>query len=175
MFPREFIFAILMVTSFPALGMEGLPSIPDRSYSLNDLTVEGSNHVQLSLIIRSEYPKSAVLSHYYKNLSVKWMACLSDTPGWTLTNESEKHPSQRVHQIIRYWVNPEDRKMLTILARHLSSDSGDTCVPQDNEQHAVVLVSHSPNLEKEISLLKLTCGLDTNLSIVNIAPPAQCP
>ena len=175
MFPREFIFAILMVTSFPALGMEGLPSIPDRSYSLNDFSVEGSNHVQLSLTIRSEYPKSAVLSHYYKNLSVKWMACLSDTPGWTLTNESEQHPSQRVHQIIRYWVNPEDRKMLTILARHLSSDSGDTCVPQDNEQHAVVLVSHSPNLEKEISLLKLTCGLDTNLSIVNIAPPAQCP
>ena len=161
--------------AMPVMAIDGVPGFPEKAYAVEDLTVPGSKTMQAALKLKSEYPQSAVVAHYYTGVSEDWQVCRSKrNRGWeTYEDKTGKSPRQ-VHQLIRYWVNPDQRKMLTVIVRHYSKTKTTDCKPDNDEQHAVVVVSHSPELEKEIYLLKLACGANTGLSTINTAPPASC-
>mgnify|MGYP001454902344 CR=1 FL=1 len=116
----------------------GLPHFPPESYNIEDFTVPGSATVQASLRMDSRYPESGVIDHYSAGVSHQWLACRSASPGWRLYIDDSSGKPKVVHQLIRYWVNKEDSKMLSIIVRHYSDDGSERCVPQSDVQHAVV-------------------------------------
>lgn len=161
--------ALLSVSIASQGGPHGLPKFPPNAYRLQDYTVPGSDTVQAAFRIKSQYPASMVVAHYTKGVSVEWARCLSRTQAWEAYIDKSEGQPRLVHQVIRYWVNHEQKKMLSIIVRHYSKGGDLRCEPDDNVQHAVVVVSRSPDLSKEISLLFLACGLqDTSVEI----PPA---
>lgn len=150
----------------------GLPHFPPESYNIEDFTVPGSATVQASLRMDSRYPESGVIDHYSAGVSHQWLACRSASPGWRLYIDDSSGKPKVVHQLIRYWVNKEDSKMLSIIVRHYSDDGSERCVPQSDVQHAVVIVSISRELDHEKRLLKLQCG--GNVARWEAALPASC-
>ena len=170
---RLFFVVCLLLSGSPALGdAAGLPQFPPNSYQVKDYTVPGSATVQASFRLDSKYPESGIVDHYSAGVSSQWLACRSNTPGWQLFSDNSAGQHKVTHQIIRYWVNEEDAKMLSIIVRHHSKGDPDRCVPENDVQHGVVVVSVSPELKKEMRLLKLKCG--GNVARWEAALPASC-
>ena len=132
----------------------------------------GSATVQASFRMESKYPESGVIDHYSAGVSPRWLACRSKVPGWQLYLDGSDDQQKTVHQLIRYWVNEEDSKMLSIIVRHYSHGGAEHCVPENYVQHAVVVVSVSRQLKNEMKLLKLKCG--GNVARWEAALPASC-
>ena len=151
---------------------EGLPQFPPNSYQIQDYTVPGSDTVQPSFRMDSKYPESGIIDYYSAGVSEHWLACRSASPGWELYLRDVDGQEKVVHQLIRYWVNEEDKKMLSIIVRHHSNGGVERCVPEGDVQDAVVVVSVSRELKKEMRLLKLKCG--GNVARWEAALPASC-
>ena len=163
----------VLVVGSPVLGdVLGLPQFPPSAHHIQDYTVPGSATVQASFRVDSKYPESTVIDHYSAGVSPQWLACRSKFPGWQLYLDDSDGQIKAVHQLIRYWVNEEDSKMLSIIVRHYSNPQAEHCVPERDVQHAVVVVSVSPELKNEIRLLKLKCG--GNVARWEAVLPASC-
>ena len=162
----------LLLCSPGLADVTGLPPFPPSSYHIEDYTVPGSATVQASFRMESKYPESGVIDHYSAGVSPKWLACRSKVPGWRLYLDNSDDQQKTVHQLIRYWVNEEDSKMLSIIVRHYSDGGAEQCVPETDVQHAVVVVSVSRELKNEMRLLKLKCG--GNVARWEAALPASC-
>ncbi len=174
MIDRFHLFAAsaLLICS-PVLGdVSGLPQFPPSSYHIQDYTVPGSATVQASFRLDSKYPESGIVDHYSAGVSPQWLACRSTYPGWQLYLDPSDGQQKVVHQIIRYWVNEEDSKMLSLIVRHYSKGGAERCVPENDVQYGVVVVSVSRELKNEIKLLKLKCG--GNVARWEAALPASC-
>ena len=169
--------AVLLVTIVPALQAvpEGVPQLPAGAFNVEDYTVPGSKTMQTAFRLKSEYPHSTIIDHYTDSVSSQWQACKARNHGWqTYIKKSGKHP-QRVHQHIRYWVSFEQSKMMSVIVRHYSDSDNDEpqCTPDDDVQHGVLVVSHSPELDKEILLLQLRCDFSAT-NINRIPKPLSC-
>ena len=169
-----FCLVIFALFAGGALAIDGIPPFPKKAFKIEDHTVRGSNTMQAALRLKSQYPGSGILSHYYAGVSEHWQACRSKTRGWISYIDKSSGKPRQVHQVIRYWVNPDDRKMLSVIVRHYSDGKKMQCTPDNDVQYGTVVVSHSPELEKEMILLKLSCGLDSSLSVLSTVPPAPC-
>jgi hypothetical protein len=139
-------------------GIEGVPKLPPQAFEIEDYTVPGSETLQASFKLKSTYPTSAILEYYAQGLSDEWEACRSQAPGWDTYVSTAAGRDIFVHQVIRYWVNRRQKKMLSLVVRHYSKGSQFRCQPEDDVQYGVVVVSMSPELKKEIALLRLACG-----------------
>ena len=139
---------------------EGIPTFPDQASHLEDYTVPGSETMQASFRLRSVYPDSAIISHYDSGLAEGWSACKAANHGWQSYVDTSGSSPKLVHQHIRYWVNFEQSKMMTVIVRHYSKALAVKCAPDNEIQHGVLVVSRSPKLDDEIALLKLTCDVD---------------
>lgn len=170
---RYLVMVSVIFTASPVWGdASGLPHFPPESYNIQDFTVPGSATVQASLRMDSRYPESGIVDHYADGVSHHWLACRSTNPGWQLYIDTSDGQQKIVHQLIRYWVNEKDSKMLSIIVRHYSDGGAERCVPESNVQHAVVVVSVSLALNNEKRLLKLQCG--GNIARWEAALPASC-
>ena len=170
---RAVVVASMLLIGSPGLGdVIGLPQFPPSSYKIQDYTVPGSATVQASFRMDSQYPESAIIDYYSAGVSPQWLACRASSPGWRVYLDSSDNQQKVVHQLIRYWVNEEDGKMLSIIVRHYSTGGAERCLPENDVQHAVVVVSVSPKLKNEMRLLKLKCG--GNVACWEAALPASC-
>ena len=136
---------------------EGVPKIPAEAFEIEDYTVAGSETMQASFRMKTAYPASDIIDHYASSISPQWAACKAKNHGWQAYVDSSGKSPKLVHQHIRYWVNFEQSKMMTVVVRHYSKGDEVLCQPKNDVQHGVLVVSRSPELDKEIHLLKLRC------------------
>ncbi len=172
---RSLLIIIALCTTSAALAApKGVPKLPPKAYHIEDYTVPGSETLQASFRVKSPFPASGSVSHYAKGVSPDWAACRTSSPAWEAYVDKSSGQQQLVHQAIRYWVSHKQKKMLTVIVRHYSKGSKPRCKPDSDVEHAVVVVSMSPDLSNEIELLKLSCGVDVPAKPSEIPPPATC-
>jgi len=157
--PLQFLGVLALAVASTAIfaAPEGIPTFPENAYDLEDYTVPGSETMQASFRLDTRYPDSKIIEHYATNISADWAACKAANHGWQAYVDKSGKTPKLVHQHIRYWVNFEQSKMLAIVVRHISKTGEVQCHPDSDVQHGVLLVSRSPELDKEIILLKLRC------------------
>jgi hypothetical protein len=166
---RRLCVLAIVVASFSAFAApSGVPTFPAGAYAVEDYTVAGSETMQASFQVDSQYPQSQIIDHYTANVAPEWAACEGANHGWQAYVDKSGGTPKLVHQHIRYWVNFEQSKMLTVVVRHITKSDAVQCLPDSDVQHGVLLVSRSPELKKEIRLLKLLC--DTRASSLRSIP-----
>lgn len=164
----------IALASHAAAGVEGVPPIPGKAFDVEDYTVAGSETLQATFRLKAPYPYSRIMAHYLAGVGPAWTRCESRHPGWQVYVDTSAGTPRVVHQVIRYWVSFKQKKMLSVIVRHYSGGSEIHCQPDTDTEQAVVVVSQSPNLPKEINLLGLACGVHAPPLPRAIEVPSQC-
>jgi len=132
--------------------------VPEGAYDVKKLTFGTSNTQQLFFRIKERYPSTRITEIYRSFLQDHgWTRCPGSKNGWSSHEDRTSDPYLLVHQLIEYWVYPDDNKLLILKAMYYSKEL-DKEKPDNDEQHIIVWVQHTRNLEKELSELRVDCG-----------------
>lgn len=132
--------------------------VPEMAYDVKRITLGAENNQQLFFRIRRQYPSKDILNSYNNDLKLAgWTKCVGGKESWDYHRDASLNDRPFVHQIAHYWINRTDEKLGIVIITYYSKQLGGKHQPDNDVQNVAVLVQRGVNLEKEISVLSLSC------------------
>lgn len=131
------------------------PPYPDAK-DIRTYNLKRENARQISFVVDVEYPDRAVVDFYSAQINRPWTRCFSEAQ-WQLYDDTASKTAAFVHQILVYWVNFEQDRLLLLAVRYESEGEKYRQVPEGSKQHIDLAEYREANVEEAINRLGLVC------------------
>jgi hypothetical protein len=112
---------------------------------------------ELYFKVDEAYPSIHVLDYYSKQISGPWISCTSDSDGWQSFGDLSGNSPRYIHQIRRYWVDFNKKRLLLLAIRYYSRGSDRRENPDNNLQNVYLTEYEDDNLQQTAEMLKIKC------------------
>jgi len=161
---RVFLLAIVIVMAgcisradSGSLDMVDALPVYQGAYDIDKRKLGRESNQQLSFRVTETYPSNEVLNFYDKYFSgVGWKKCTGNIERWQSFVDAANGPEQLVHQIARYFVKEDERRLSTVFIQYRSESKG-KAEPDNDVQNVFILMQKDIDLEKTLQSLSIDC------------------
>jgi hypothetical protein len=116
---------------------------------------------ELYFKVEAPYPTTHVLDYYSTQITDPWISCTSDSEDWRRFGDVSGKTPRYIHQIRRYWVDFNKKRLLLLAIRYYSRGSESLEKPDNNIQNVYLTEYEEDNLQQTTELLKIKCEPQT--------------
>ena len=157
---RIFIWSLILLLPAIALASDWatFPLYPDAKDVKTIPLAEGTARAnEVYFKVEATYPSTSVIDYYSKKITTPWISCTSDAEDWQKFGDVSGKSPRYIHQILRYWVDFNKKRLLLLATRYYSKGAESREKPDTNIQNVYLTEYEDNDLQQTTTMLKLKC------------------
>jgi hypothetical protein len=110
--------------------------------------------------LTEHYPGTSALNHY-ENIFSRWRSCHGTSDGWQSFGDARGSEPVFTHQLLRYWVNPQNDVALTLVLMYQSPGLATREAPSSDRQFVALTRLRQGDAEKHLAQMGVKCAKGT--------------
>jgi hypothetical protein len=147
--------AALLCTTL-AIDAQTMLPVPTGATEVRHTVLQPGIYEQDSFVLSEAYPGETALQHYGRVLQA-WQACPRDAAKWQAFADGSGPEPRYHHQLIRHFVNSTNTAEVTLMLRYTSGGKQVQPIPDNSQQHVVVLRLISFDAKSRLATIGVTC------------------
>jgi hypothetical protein len=157
---RRLCLLTAILGSAAAMATDTMYPVPNGAVEIGHDTLQPGVYEEDHFFLTERYPRSSAQEHY-ANIFSRWRSCHGTSKGWQSFGDAAGSEHVFVHQLVRYWVNPENNLAVTLVLRYESPGLATRETPSSDRQFVAILRLRQANAEKHLAQLGATCAKGT--------------
>jgi hypothetical protein len=135
---RRLSMLVAVLVSAAAFAADTMYPVPTGAIDVGHHVLQPGVYEEDHFFLTERYPGNSALTHY-EDVFSHWQSCHGPSEGWQSFGDASGSEKVFIHQLLRYWVNPQNDVALTLVLRYESPGLATREAPSSDRQFVALM------------------------------------